>query len=108
MHHIGDGADFVNRIKHVDGFWGVRHANGDTFTLFGAKLLQSGGNFVNFFNHFFVSDFGIKISEGSVVRIFAGGLINCVVKAAFKIFYIFGQFVNVAIFGTFYFKVELT
>ena len=36
MNHVGDGANLVNGVNHVDGFWGIGHADADVFALFGA------------------------------------------------------------------------
>ena len=79
MYHISYCANLVNSVKHVDSFGGIGHTHCNTITLFGTESLQSCSYFVNFFNHFFVSDFSIKILQGGIVRPFTGCFINYIV-----------------------------
>ncbi len=34
MYHVGNGANFIDCVEHVDCFWSVRHTNGDKIAFF--------------------------------------------------------------------------
>ena len=72
VNHIGNSANFVNSVKTINGFGGVGHADGDAVALLGAEGFQSGGDLVDFFDHFFVGDFRVKILECGIVGPLAG------------------------------------
>ena len=50
MNHIGDSADFIDGIEHIDSLGSIRHADGNLLALFGANGFQSGSDSVDFFD----------------------------------------------------------
>lgn len=107
MDHVGDGADFVDGIKHSDSFGGIRHTNGDAVAFFDADGFEGAGDAVDFFDKFVIGKLAIAIFEGGVARPFAGGLVECVVHAAIKIMDVGRELLDVAVFGALDFHVEL-
>ena len=80
MDHVGDGADFVDGVKSIDGFGGVWHADGDFFAFFGADSFESGGDFIDFFDEFFVGDLGFKIFKREERKLLTGSM-HCLLSA---------------------------
>ena len=67
----------------------------DFITFLGSNSFKGGGNFIDFFNHFFVSNLGIKILQSNIVRPFTRRFVYYIIHATFKILNIFRHFVDV-------------
>ena len=67
MDHVGDCTDFVDGVEHINRFWSVRHTDRNAIAFLGTDGFQSSGDFVNLFNHLFVSNLGIEILQSNVV-----------------------------------------
>ena len=97
--HIGNSANFVDRVEHIDFFWGVGHTDSDTVTFLHADSLEGAGDFVNFFNKLPVGDFGVEIGDGGIVWPFTTGIINNIIEPTFGVIKLFGEFFYVTVFG---------
>ena len=50
MDHVGNSADFVDSIEHINSLRGIWHTDGNAVALFGANSFEGGGDFVDFFD----------------------------------------------------------
>ena len=72
MNHVGDSANLVNSVEHINRFGGVGHTYCNVVAFLCTEGLESGGYFVDFFDEFFVGNLGIEILQGRVVWPFTG------------------------------------
>ena len=71
VNHVGNGADFIDCVEHINRLWCIWHTDCNVIALLGAESLQGGSDFIDFFNQLFVSDFSIKVLQSRIVWPFA-------------------------------------
>ena len=61
MNHVGDCANFINSIEHIDSFGSIWHTNCDAIAFFGTNRFECGSSLVDFFDEFLIGNLNIEI-----------------------------------------------